>query len=191
MKNLSYFKAFTLVELLVVAGIISIMALLMYANYRAGQQRFALQRSANKLAQDIRRAQQMAMALQELPSGEVPEMGYGIKITPQLTPREYLFYGNRDDDVEYSPANDEVVDILELEKEVEFDQKIIATSGGTSYEKTKVHIVFVPPDPTIWITLPGPPTTVYDEVWITLLLEQEPNVAATIFVNKAGLITVE
>ena len=72
-------SGFTLTELLVVASIIILFSAIVLANYQTGNKQFALQRSAHKLAQDIRRAQEMAMSAKECePCGNVVPPGYGI-----------------------------------------------------------------------------------------------------------------
>ena len=48
-------KGFTLVELMVVMAIVAIITSAVLLNYRVGNERLALYRSANKLVQDIRR----------------------------------------------------------------------------------------------------------------------------------------
>jgi len=58
-------KSFTIIESLVVMFIIVLLSLIILPNYYSTKQQLAFQRSAFKLAQDIRVVQEMAMSTQE------------------------------------------------------------------------------------------------------------------------------
>jgi len=168
MKN----KGFTLVELMVVVSIISLLSVVVFANYRAGEKQFALQRSAHKLAQDIRRAQNMSMATQEF-QGAVPG-GYGIYFNI-TTSTQYILFADLNGSKTYDSSN-EKVQTLEFEKRV----SIIILSPGSP-----LNIFFFPPDPTVLIS--GNPAI--NSASITLNFEGGSG--KTIKVNKAGLIEIE
>ncbi|MFY9457700.1 MAG: hypothetical protein WAP23_02100 [Candidatus Spechtbacterales bacterium] len=55
-------RGFTLIEFIVIIGIISLLSGLMLANYRGGQESLAARRSAQNIAQAIRTAQNLALA---------------------------------------------------------------------------------------------------------------------------------
>ncbi len=57
----------------VVISIIILLSTFFIANYRGGEKQFALKRSVHQLAQDLRRAQEMAMSSQKTPDGFGPE----------------------------------------------------------------------------------------------------------------------
>ena len=65
MKQLNSEKSFTLTELLIVISIIGILMTVSFPYYRSARQQLALQRAASRLAQDIRRAQEMAMSVEK------------------------------------------------------------------------------------------------------------------------------
>lgn len=179
-------KGFTLTELLVVISIIILLSSIIFANYRAGEREFALSRSAFKLGQDIRRAQQMAMSAQEVgPAGAriVPRGGYGIYLNP---PTEIILFADCDNDRQYNaqgnicgaPPNQfpERVENIELERGV----RIQSLSPSSP-----LNITFEPPNPTVHL----PPS--HATITITLSLEADPNRTRTIEVNRAGLITIQ
>ncbi|MDO8669067.1 MAG: type II secretion system protein, partial [Candidatus Buchananbacteria bacterium] len=58
-------KGFTLIELLVVVAVITALTAVVLPSFRSGDNQLALQRSASKLAQDLRRVQGMAVSAQE------------------------------------------------------------------------------------------------------------------------------
>ena len=53
-------KGFTLIELLVIVSITVLMTVVVFSNYGKNNEIFALERSSQKLAQDLRRTQEMA-----------------------------------------------------------------------------------------------------------------------------------
>lgn len=197
---------FTLVEILVSIFIIALLSGIIFANYRSSGQQFVLQGAANKLAQDIRRVQQMAMSAEEtnlggqVPAGQefVPEGGYGIYFE-EISPNSYIIFADCGDtpNRQYNgsglvcgPANSEYtehIETIELEQGVNINN--IQKEGGGAPDK--IHITFVSPDPEVHIV---PPAGAGGEpAWceIILALTANPSKTKTIKVNKAGLIEVE
>ena len=168
---------FTLVELLVVTAIILLLTALILPNFRVGEREFALQRSANKLSQDIRKAQQMAMSAKEY-LGSLPP-GYGIYLTQGNS--YYLLYADTNPAAgnEKYDGGDSIVEKIYLEKKVYIKDVSPAS----------LSINFKPPDPKIRISGTGVDET--SIATITLALETDPTKTKIIKVNKAGLIYVE
>jgi len=162
-------RAFTLIELMVVASIIIILSAVALLNYRSGESQFALQRSANKLAQDIRRAQEMAMSAKEF-GGTVPEGGYGINFQTTAT-SSYILFADLNDNGVFDSG--ETIEKPSLEEGVR-----ISNLSPSS----PLNVTFSPPDPTTNINLSD-----------TLAIITITNDIQTkiIRVNKAGLIYVE
>jgi len=171
-------KGFTLTELLVVITIISLLTVLTFAQYNRGQKSFALQRSAHKLSQDIRRVQEMAMSAKER-SGVVPPR-YGILFDTD-SPDSYKLFSDINDNGTYQPP-DEIIETVYLEKGVEINEVFVWNPPSS---KTEVFISFKPPDPSTEIRDPGGPRLV---VRIQLIIESQTK---NVFINKAGLIYVE
>ena len=186
-------KGFTLVELLVSIFIIILMSGIIFANYRVGGQQFALQRSANKLAQDIRRAQQMAMGASEFcptppcpPNPTQTSPGYGIILDKVWGIKKYRLYADTNGNNEFFNPNDPLVeDPIDLESGVIIKE---ISSPSTSYNSVSIN--FASPDPTVNIKFNvdpgGQPKTI-----ITLALATDPNKTKTVEVNKAGLIEIK
>ncbi|MHA1481960.1 MAG: pilus assembly FimT family protein [Candidatus Heimdallarchaeaceae archaeon] len=190
-------KGFTLLELLVVVGIIATLSSIVLGGYRAGEDKFALQRSANKLSQDLRRAENMAMMGNPAPVnfGEIfPSGGYGFYFdvaTSTGAAGYYTFFCDCNNNVEYESGGASVscasstvatpfpesMEVLSLETGV----VISAVSPSTAFS-----ITFFPPDPIIKIT--GADSQAYDEATITLDLFGKTK---TITINTVGLIDID
>jgi len=188
MEQLRKELSFTLIELLVSIFIIILLAGIIFANYRASGEQFALQRSANKLAQDIRRAQQMAMSASECQEcgGSVPP-GYGVILDENWDTKKYRLYADTNGDNGFFTPPDTIIEppYIELEKGV-----IIKEISLPPDTYSSVSINFKPPDPEVTIKFNvgplGQPKTI-----ITLALETDLNKIKTITVNKAGLIEIQ
>jgi len=165
-------RGFTLAELLVVIAIIGVISIIAFANYRAGEKQFSLQRSGYKLIQDTRRAQNMAMAARAI-GGQVPT-GYGVYFTSG-SPTQYILFADNDGNG-LRGAGDADIETLYLEAGV----TITALAPASP-----LTIVFYPPDPSVLIS--GNPSN--NSASITL--NYSGGVAKTVSVNKVGLIEIQ
>lgn len=175
---------FTLIEILAVVSVMIILSGIVLVNYKSFGDQFALQRSANQLAQDIRRAQEMAMSAKECthptacPSGGVPSGGYGVYIDKFQNDR-YFIYADNNADEYYSSG--EAIETIYLEKEV-IILSLVPPSANFS-------INFKPPDPTIKIKdVAGQDK---ENITITIALKTDNTRTKTITVNKAGLVEIK
>ena len=163
-------KGFTLIELIVVTSIIVLLTALILPNYRAGDRQLSLQRSAAKLAQDLKRAQEMALSSQKF-NNEVPA-GYGIYLNKNQ-PFQYILFADLDNGKDYDAG--EAVEILQLEKQIQ-----ISSLSPLS----PLTIVFTPPDPQIYISGGN-------EARVILCIKTDLTKTKSVIVNKAGLIAVQ
>lgn len=184
-------EGFTLVETLVVIAIMGILLLVITPSYNAARKTLALNRSASRLAQDIRSVQEMAVSAKECDLTEclidgnpaVPLGGYGIFLELPF-PTFYILFPDIDGDNSYS-SGDSTLEQIELEKG-------IVISGFFNCSATS--IVFTSPDPIVTInkniaSCPG------NKAVITLCIEgtdcSDPTNIKTITVNKVGLIYID
>ena len=173
MKKTFYLKGFTLVELLVSIVIIGILTAAVVASSPVAKQGFAIMRSSQGLAQDIRRAQIKATAMKEI-DGASPK-GYGIYLTTNAS-SSYILFADQDGDYEYNEG-DILIETINLETDVKI---------STLLPGSPLHIVFEPPNPTVWINSSSSSSST-----ITLHLEDNETKIREIFVNKSGLITTQ
>jgi len=159
-------KAFTIIELLVAVSIIVLMTALTLSNYRLGNNQLAIQRSAHRIAQNLRTAQEYAISAKEF-NGSMP-YGYGIFFDPGQ-PQKYILFADLDNNKIYSNTNEKV-------------EEISLESGVTLDITSSVTVFFAPPDPTI---------SFFPEAASATIDIKAGALQKTIKVNKAGLIAVE
>lgn len=169
---------FTVIELLISISIIVILSAIVFINYKEGQKRLTLERAAYKLAQDIRGVQ--AKAGEELTDciGVTGyQYGYGIYFTTSQK-YEYILFADCDGDNIYDGGNEELSKIkLEKEKGIEIQSFFPVAS--------RLDIVFVPPDPTVYINNNDP--SLIANIILKII---DISSSKTITVNKAGLIDI-
>jgi len=179
-------KAFTLIELLVITSIIAIMSVIVFANYRAGERGYVLQSATHKLAQDLRRAEEMAMSAREF-NGSMPK-GYGVYIDIN-EPDHYILFADLDGGTEYDGSL-ELVEDIKMEKGVRINSLLASECPGGIC--TLMSITFVPPDPYVYIKVK----------WVagdwTEILSTSGSIELTndtqlrrVTVNRAGLIETD
>ena len=104
-------KGFTLIELMVVVSIMILLSALLLADFRSGQRRYVLNQSVQRLASDLRKAQNMAMGGVDVAVLEY--YGFGIETNPAERPTSYRFYADKNGDQEYDD-NDDILETVTL-----------------------------------------------------------------------------
>src|SRR3989344_9542280 len=81
MKNDNNQKGFTIIELMVVVGIVAVISGIFLLNYRQGERNLAIQRSAQIVTQNITRAINNSLGGKEHngATGTVSAGGYGVR----------------------------------------------------------------------------------------------------------------
>jgi len=161
-------KGFTLVELIVVTGIILFLSALVFPNFNLGEKNLALERSAAKLVQDLSRAREMAMSARKEEICQPAKLsGYGVYFNLSLSlvgPDRYQLRAL------CTNSSSKVIEVINFEKGV----KLQPFAGWKM-------VNFYPPDPTVEANM----------VEITLALKTDLTKTKTITVNKAGLINIK
>ncbi len=175
-------ESFTLIELLVVMGIVIILSGTLLINYHSGERYFALQRTAQKIADDLNYAQVLATNSQEF-NGIIPKGGYGVYFNLSFK-NYYKLYADFDGNQNYNTSDGDVLGNIKLEPGI-FIKTISSSPTGVS-------INFMPPDPIVKITTQE--GTVLGSVVITLCIQDtdcsRSNIK-NIIVNQTGLIEVK
>lgn len=153
-------RGFTLIEVVVVIGVISIIASLMLANFPRFNKQIAVEREAAKIALSLRKAQSYALAVREFnatfnddpfcvnPPVKFP--GYGIFLS-LADPAEYFVYGDANCSKYYeSSPIEEAVEEVKMESGTRltaikgYDAAVC--SGGC--DLAGLSVLYVRPGPT-------------------------------------------
>lgn len=130
-------KGFTLFELLVVIAIITTISSILIVNLRRGEKKYQVQIVAQEIVQNIRKAQDMALASVRS-AGQVPDYSYGL-FFDKNDKNSYAIFGdmNRNNTYQGDPPDIEV-DKISIESGIEIDS---LSSGNQN-----LHITFSLPD---------------------------------------------
>jgi len=170
-------SAFTIVEVLIVVFIIIVLSIIVLTNYEFGGYQLTLDRSAHKLAQDLRKAEEIAMSAEG--EKEFPPGGYGLYFN-LLNPTSYILFADKDGNHTYSGEN-EMIKRIEPEKDIYISS--FWSSDGSML--TSLNITFSPPDPTVRIN--GNQTLSA----IVTLESGKTGETVDVSVNSAGLIEIK
>lgn len=181
-------SGFTLIEVLVAVAVALILGVTALIGYNSAQKKLALERSAFRLAQEIRRAQEMAMAEEEYEAEGVPVGGYGIYLRKRPSPQDsyVLFRDLPDIYLPFDNPNQHYDPGSETVKVISCEEGVVIKDLGANH----VNIIFKPPYPHVYIA-DNDGIDLGDETAIVLSLEEDSSVTKTIYVNKAGLIDVQ
>ena len=169
-------RGFTLPELLISVFVIVLMTALVVPNWRTGETTLALDRAAHKLAQDVRKATELAQRAQFYQCTTGTISGYGMYISTG-TPISYTLYVECNGNQEYNTGVDAVFQTTVLENRIQIDSATTPSSFS---------ILFVPPVPTITIQ-PGDPS----QAQVTLSVVDDPSRFKIITITNKGIIDID
>lgn len=183
-------KGITLVEVIVTIFIITIFSGIIISDFPKVKRQFALSSAAHKLAQDLRRVQDMGLSgVQPLGPGGEPLLIKGFGLYINVNPidgnnKQYIIYGDKDGNQQYDPLVDYNLDLINMNAE----SKGVIIKGLYNILEDRVSINFSPPNPktTISNLEPG-----LNRIKIILALEYDNAVTREIFVNTSGLIEIK
>lgn len=203
----------TLVEVAVTVFIISLFTLIIISDFPKIQRQFALSRVTYKLAQDLRKTQDLGLSgvsIDDKNGDEIAVKGYGVYINLLNSSVEYVVYADVNGDQEYNDdfsyllceqvdqsgdgsdlASDCVVEVVDVSKE---NLSLYIKSFENIYPAASVtSINFSPPNPTTTIdnliaeSLPPDDS----RVGIILGLRTDDSAVRTVWANTSGLIEIQ
>jgi prepilin-type N-terminal cleavage/methylation domain-containing protein len=172
-------NGFTLVELLTVIFIIALISGISYINFGDIRDQLALKRAVYQLAQDLRRAQEMAMSATKLEGCQLAK-GYGIYIDRIANSKNYTLYGDVNGDENYSSGNDCIIKSIVIQEKGVVIKQINNTASANT-----VSINFKPPNPDTKINTLN---TGQNTAEIVLALGSKTKI---VVVNTIGMIGVK
>src|SRR3989338_2511652 len=170
-------KGFTIPELLVSVFIITLMTAITVSSWRGGEATLALDRAAHKLAQDMRKAMELAQRAQpfDCTVGSGSISGYGIYVS-RSDPASYILYVECNGNEIYNPGPDAQFHEVFLENKIE-----ISSAAPNSFS-----VFFAPPVPTITIQQ-GP----LNQAQVTLSVVGDPSRFKIVTITNKGVIDID
>ena len=190
----------TLIEIVVVIFIIALFSMILISDFPKIQRQFALSRVTYKLAQDLRKTQDLGLSgvqIKDSQGNPIAAKGYGIYISTPPT-EQYVIYADRGNNPNYKydnsssqlcsdntePESDCILETIDVSKEnPDLKIKNIENIIG-SY----VSINFRPPDPIVDIDTLSSSSS---KIGIVLGLSSDSSAIRKVWVNTSGLINVQ
>ena len=184
-------RGFTLVEMLISIFIIITIASLVFYNFKVGRVG-VLNETLNMLITDIREVQGHTLGLKKI-DGSLPEGGWGIYFDTSDVDKkntEYTIFGDGNGGEVYVnqqyDQGEEYNNPINLSNGLSINNIILTTTGGSDEVKTKVSIIYEPPDPTVYICFETGDCD-YKEAKIELY-SKPADASIYLFLNNFGLI---
>lgn len=209
-------KGITLVEIMVVIFIIALFSAIMVADMPKIKRQFALSRASYRLAQNLRRAEDLSLSGVYLNIGgiETKVKGYGIYISSSTNTMEtanekkYILYADNcpsgELDSRYTGADPDSTPECVTGDYVLGNPVLVDEDNGGVYIKSIIgladgynstSIEFVPPNPATIIsnlkTADDITGEKVKEIEIILGLESDASAEKTVYINTSGLIKTE
>ncbi len=183
-------RGFTLVELVVVMGIVVVISTITLTSYSKFGGRILLRNLAYDIGLTIRQAQVHGISAQQF-NGSGFSSGNGIFIDLNTSNTQFILYtDSKNGDGFYTVGQNELMDTYTLGRGYTI-QKICVTSSGTEYcDATKTDILFKRPEPDAIIrAYRGNRWSVYDSVRMHLVAPQ--GYAINVLVEASGQISIQ
>lgn len=173
---------FTVVEMLVVVAMMLILIGTIFTNYRQGQNKMALERSAYKILASARKIQTMAGLENNACIGVAGyKYGYGILFSSLSGDvKKYTLFADCDGNRSFS-ASDIAIEIVNFETNVSISQLFIESTS-----KNRVDTVFTPPNPNV--TFVDPSTG--SGKWGVIRIQIPGSIYKDIKINEVGLVDI-
>ena len=179
-----------MIELIAVISIITMFSLILINDFPKTLRQFAVSRSAYKLSQDIRRAEDLGLSGFIIESPNKPVGGYGLYINKNDVD-EYIIYADNFSETpnyQYNSGDSIVETIIISEQQAGVYIKEIKINGEAGgYEEVSIN--FTPPNPKIIITASD--DVEEKNVDIVIGSTFDSSLERTVSVNTSGLIEVK
>ena len=195
-------RGFTLIELVVVIGIIAMISTMALANFPSFRGRLSLDREAGKMALALRKAQQYSSGVRRfegaISGSDITACGgsyaaqypaYSVTVST-AAPIAYTIFADPDCDNISDTHADDLIEITQLENGVRIlDICTNVDSPTPTCGLSKLDIWYVRPNPTPFLTIDNVPNS--DEQSAKMIVGLEDGSRKSIVVRKTGQISVQ
>lgn len=193
-------KGFTLIEMVIMVGIVALIAALALANFPSFRGRLALDRESGKLSLALRKAQQYSSGVKRF-NTDITDPGacgaldkaqypaYSVTIST-AAPKEYDIYADPDCDRISGTFAGDLIESFIMEGGVSIKQICInIDAGGGCTEASSLDVWYIRPSPSLQLTIDGVPSPTIQSAKIVLGVEDGSR--KSVIVRKTGQVSVQ
>lgn len=185
-------RGFTLIEVVVVIGVIAFMATITLINFPEFSERVGTEQEAGKLALALRKAQSYALAVREFQPDSDIFPPYGVNVSLG-NPLQYVIFGDPNGTSRFEDFLNETIETIRVEKRV-FVYSICGNSQSLpqgSCSLSSADIVYVRPAPTIILTgVDSGISALYNDIKV-VLRNSDGSIERNVIIWSTGQISIE
>lgn len=177
----------TLIEIIVVVFLVTLFSIFLIVDFPRIERQFALSRAGHRMAQDLRRAEDLGFSGVTSIESMPPAKGFGIYINLN-NPQSYILYGDTAEPYNVYTSQDFIIESIDLSSKTEgiYVKGLENASGSEENKWTSIN--FSPPNPTVSIENLN---AGWKYVGIVLGIQADPSLSKEINVNLSGLIEIK
>jgi len=185
-------RAFTIIEVVVVIGVMAIIATITLISFPQFSERVGIEQEAGKLALATRKAQSYALAVREFQSDTGIFPAYGVNVSLG-NPLEYVIFGDPNSTTRFESFLNEAVETTKVEKRVSIN-RICGNSQSIpqgSCTLSSADIVYIRPTPTIVLTgVDSGIPALYNDIKV-VLKNSDGTIEKNVIIWSTGQISIE
>ncbi|GEM_PF-1869149 len=189
---------FTLLEIIVVIGVVSLIAATTLFSFPAFSRRIAIEQEAGQLALSIRKAQSYSIAVREFSPGSGIFPGYGVNVSLD-NPNEHVIFGDPNQTNRYEAGAAEAIETIHFNSRVKIS-KICGNSQSVPPGPcdlvpytglTSADIFYIRPGPTATFTgVSSGLSGVYNDIKVVLSSEDN-SLTKSVTVWPTGQVSIQ
>lgn len=185
-------KGFTLIEVVVVIGVVAFIATITLVSFPEFAERVGIEQEAGKLALALRKAQSYALAVREFQSSSGIFPAYGVNVSLS-NPLQYVIFGDPNGSNVFESFLGEAVETVHIEKRVSV-YRICGNSQSIpqgSCSLSSADMVYIRPVPTINLTgVESGISSLYNDIKV-VLRSADGSIEKNVIIWSTGQISIE